>query len=159
MNFSNACGVRSREKVQNELSWYNIFYIYIMRFGQVPQDQLSAIDFSLPPDALLNRHILNGKPHAHSRLYIGCGRWGMREWKGTLFPASAKEKDFPKYYMQHFNCIELNATLYRLYPKENFEQWAAWAGDQPFKYCPKLPASVTDALQHKTADVTNDFLM
>jgi uncharacterized protein YecE (DUF72 family) len=128
-----------------------------MRFGHVPNNQLHTIDFSLPPDASYNRLTLKGSPHAHPKLYIGCGRWGMREWKGTLFPAEIKEKDFPQYYIQHFNCIELNATLYRLYPKQSFEQWAALAGNRPFKYCAKLPSQIIDALQHKAEDVTGSF--
>ena len=129
-----------------------------MRFGYVPGNQLHTIDFSLPPDASLNRLTLKSAPHAHPKLYIGCGRWGMPEWKGTLFPSDIKEKDFPQYYIRHFNCIELNATLYRVYPKQTFEQWAALAGDQPFKYCAKLPAQIIDALQHKAEDVTESFL-
>src|SRR5438034_11697838 len=104
-----------------------------MKFGHVPEQNLDKVDFSLPADSTLNNQTFAGKPAAHPQLYIGCGRWGMPQWKGTFYPDTAKEKDYPQYYMQHFNCLELNATLYRPYPKQRFEEWASWAGDRNFK--------------------------
>ena len=86
-----------------------------MQFGQVEPEELNSIDFSLPKEPAFNKQILSGKKNKNAKVYIGCAKWGRVEWIGKVYPEKTKEKDFLKYYVQHYNSIELNATHYKIY--------------------------------------------
>jgi uncharacterized protein YecE (DUF72 family) len=45
--------------------------------------------------------------------------------------------------MHHFNTIELNATHYRIYGADVLEKWDARAKGKHFKFCPKVPQSIS----------------
>src|SRR5439155_11830974 len=51
--------------------------------------------------------------------------------------------DFLANYIQHFNCIELNATHYKIYDQAGISKWAATANGRPFLFCPKMYQGVT----------------
>ena len=42
-----------------------------MEFGRVPEDELNAIDFSLPKEPADNKNILKGKPFKKAKVYVG----------------------------------------------------------------------------------------
>jgi uncharacterized protein YecE (DUF72 family) len=115
-----------------------------MDFGKVPEAELDTIDFSLPGDPESNRLVLKGKPAAHPRVYMGCAKWGRKEWIGKIYPKGTKEKDFLKEYVHHFNSIELNATHYKVYDAATVSRWRSAAGQgSDFKFCPKMYKGVT----------------
>lgn len=113
-----------------------------MDFGRVPD--VSKVDFTFPDDHLVTKQLFENlkRGKAKPEVYIGCAKWGRKDWIGKLYPPKTKEADFLQHYVQHFNCIELNAMFYRLFPKPVVEKWAATADDD-FKFCPKFTSVIT----------------
>ena len=114
-----------------------------MEFGKVDEKELASINFSLPGEPESNRKILKGKPVKNSRVYLGCAKWGRPEWVGKIYPPKTKEKDFLKYYVQHYNSIELNATHYKLYGEPGIRKWKENAKGKDFLFCPKMYQGLT----------------
>lgn len=129
-----------------------------MEFGRVPENELNDINFSLPKEPTLNKKILKGKPAKDPKVYIGCAKWGRTEWVGKIYPLKTKEKDFLAHYVQHYNCIELNATHYKIYGASGIGKWAEKAAGKDFLFCPKMYQGVTHRGSLKGKDfITNEF--
>ncbi len=108
-----------------------------MKFGRV--DNPEAIDFSLPKDAPKTKEVLSSNNEGLLEIYVGCAKWGRQDLKG-FYPRGTKDELV--YYAEQFNSIELNATFYRIFPKEQSFKWAAKTpGD--FKFFPKVPQSIS----------------
>ena len=130
-----------------------------MEFGRVPEEQLDEIDFKLPTDPLFNRQVLEGKPVANPKVYIGCAKWGRTEWLGKIYPPKTKEKNFLDQYVHHYNIIELNATHYKIYGPLGIQKWAAKANGKDFLFCPKMFQGVTHRGSLKGKDfILNEYL-
>src|SRR5690349_21845594 len=114
-----------------------------MEFGRVPESELINVDFSLPKEPAFNKKVLKGKAVKKPKIYLGCAKWGRKEWVGKIYPVKTREKDFLKYYVQHYNSIELNATHYKIYGEKGTAAWAANAKGKDFKFCPKMYQGVT----------------
>lgn len=114
-----------------------------MEFGRVPEAQLNDIRFTLPADPAFNKTILKGKPVKNPKVYIGCAKWGRKEWVGKIYPPKTKDKDFLDNYVKHYNSIELNATHYKVYDETAIKKWADKAGKKNFLFCPKMYQGVT----------------
>lgn len=121
-----------------------------MDFGRV--DNVDAVDFTMPPDDRLIKELLKGlKKKVKPNVYIGCAKWGRTDWIGKLYPKGTKQSDFLQHYVQHFNCIELNAMFYQLFPKPTVQKWADTA-PKGFKFCPKFTQSITHIKRLKNAE-------
>lgn len=130
-----------------------------MEFGRVDEALLNTIDYRLPAEPLWNKNIFSGKAAKQPKIYIGCAKWGRTEWIGKIYPPKTKEKDFLSYYVQHYNCIELNATHYKVYGPAGIKKWADQAKDKDFKFCPKMYQGVTHRGSLKGKDfITTEFL-
>lgn len=130
-----------------------------MEFGRVPENELNDIDFSLPAEPLYNKLILPGKSATNPKVYLGCAKWGRLEWVGKIYPPKTKEKDFLDHYVQHYNCIELNATHYKIYGATGIARWAAKAKGKDFLFCPKMYQGVTHRGSLKGKEfLTTEFL-
>lgn len=133
-----------------------------MNFGKISPEDLDNISFKLPQDTSFTEQMLaTAKPLAKTPTYIGCAKWGRKEWVGNLYPAKTKEKDFLSNYVQHFNSVELNAMHYKLYKEETVAAWAEIAGDHDFKFCPKMVRSVTHfstLVSPQAHEITGKFL-
>lgn len=114
-----------------------------MKFGTVPEERLTHIDFLLPPEPLFNSKTLPGKRTATPKVYVGAATWGDASWAGKVYPPKTGAKDFRKLYPRYFNAAELNATHYAIYTPEVIAGWAAAAKEKDFKYCPKFPQSIS----------------
>lgn len=89
-----------------------------MDFGRLPAHELSLVDFTLAPDSALISKVLKLKEKpSEPELYVGCAKWGRKEWVGMIYPPKTKEADFLAQYVKHFNSIELNALFYGM-PKK-----------------------------------------
>lgn len=130
-----------------------------MDFGKVPENELDKVDFSLPKEPLFNKQVLKGTPAKKPQVYLGCAKWGRKEWLGKIYPAKTKEKDFLEHYVKHYNSIELNATHYKVYDADTIAKWDEKAKGQDFKFCPKMVNSVTHfgSLSNKQP-ITDNFL-
>ncbi|MEO6218855.1 MAG: DUF72 domain-containing protein [Ginsengibacter sp.] len=109
-----------------------------MEFGRLPEMELDKINFSLPKEPPFNTNILPGKKTQQPKVYVGCAKWGRKEWVGKIYPKGTSEKDFLKLYVNHFNSIELNATGYKTPSPEQVKTWAEKVSEKDFLFCPKL---------------------
>jgi uncharacterized protein YecE (DUF72 family) len=130
-----------------------------MEFGKVPPDELDAIDFLLPKDPAINKLNLSGKKTVHPKIYIGCAKWGRKEWVGKLYPKGTKDINFLEHYVKHYNSIELNATHYQVYGPAAISKWADKAKGIDFKFCPKVPQIISHYSSFNNVDaITTSFL-
>jgi len=129
-----------------------------MEFGRVSIEELDSIDFSLPAEPAENKKILSGKKNKDAKVYVGCAKWGRQEWVGKIYPLKTKEKDFLQHYVHHYNCIELNATHYRIWGEAGIRKWAEKAKGMDFKFCPKMYQGITHKGSLKGKEfLTNEF--
>jgi uncharacterized protein YecE (DUF72 family) len=124
-----------------------------MEFGKVDATEFDSIDFTLPPDDEATVRVLTPAKSAQGdvNVYTGCAKWGRKEWIGRIYPEGTKEDDFLSLYAQHFNCIELNATFYKL---PSVRQVEAWKSKVPpgFLFCPKFNDKITHRKRLKDAE-------
>ncbi len=75
-------------------------------------------------------------------LYLGLPMWANQDWLGSFYPRHAKTELLSD-YATVFSSVEGNTTFYSGIPKQ--ATVAAWASQAPshFRFCFKLPASVT----------------
>lgn len=130
-----------------------------MEFGKVDPTELAHIDFSLPKDPVDNKLVLKGKKTKHPLVYIGCAKWGRKEWLGKIYPKGTKESNFLEEYVKHYNSIELNATHYKIYDAAAIAKWGAKAKGTDFKFCPKVPQVISHYSSFNNAEaMTTSFL-
>ncbi len=130
-----------------------------MQFGRVePETDLSGIDFTLPPDHPATTAILKKSKTTETQVYVGCAKWGRPDWVGKIYSAKTKAADFLEHYARHFNCIELNATFYRMPTKAQIKGWKSKVG-KDFKFCPKFVDQITHIKRLKeTNELVDRFL-
>jgi uncharacterized protein YecE (DUF72 family) len=123
-----------------------------MEFGSVTQEDLDRIDFRLPPDHPETDRILRKAERKPSTpgIFVGCAKWGRKDWLGKIYPDKTKEADFLEHYARHFNCIELNATFYKIPNKTQTAAWRKKVGPD-FLFCPKVSQSITHIRRLKNA--------
>ena len=109
-----------------------------MEFGRLPEKQLNTTDLNLPAEPAFNKTILGRKKSQKTGIYVGCAKWGRKEWIGKIYPKGTQEKDFLKLYIDHFNAIELNATGYKNPSLQQVKTWGMNALGKDFLFCPKL---------------------
>jgi uncharacterized protein YecE (DUF72 family) len=112
-----------------------------MDFGKL--NNIEKINFRFPSDHINTSAVLKSAGGNKTEVYIGCPKWGVKEWKGKIYPNRTHEKDYLKYYALNFNSIELNATHYNLYPQEKIKEWKEKASRKDFKFCPKFPQLIS----------------
>ena len=109
-----------------------------MKFGKVEQPEL--IDFTLPEDHPDTEVVLaNSKEEGAPNIFIGCAKWNRQDLK-QFYPRGTKDE--LAYYSTQFNCIELNATFYRIFPTETYQKWYDKTPDN-FKFFPKIVQNVS----------------
>lgn len=113
-----------------------------MKFGHVEHSEIDSVDFALPEDHPKSILSKKGTPASTFEIFIGCGKWGIPEWVGPIYPEGTKEKDFLREYIQRFNAIELNNTFYRI-SRSAIQKWGEVAEGMPFRFCPKWSRRIT----------------
>ncbi len=109
-----------------------------MKFGSVANP--GEIDFSLPEDHKRTATLLaEGKDKRKPVVYVGCAKWNKKDLKG-FYPKGVKDE--LSYYSSQFNSIELNATFYRLFPKDQFMAWREKVPEN-FKFFPKITSQIS----------------
>jgi len=130
-----------------------------MEFGRVTESELTAIDFSLHEpkgnDAIFGKVKDKNKPLVH----IGCAKWGRKEWLGKIYPKGTKETNFLDEYVHHYNAIELNATHYKIYSSAEIKRWNDKAKNFDFKFCPKIPNSISHYSSFNNVDALTDSFL
>jgi uncharacterized protein YecE (DUF72 family) len=131
-----------------------------MEFGKVEvTENISEIDFSLPPDTALTKQVLKAaKNRKPATIYMGCAKWGRPDWVGKIYPPKTKAADFLEQYAKHFNSIELNATFYRIPDRRTVSVWKSKVGAD-FRFVPKFSQIITHIKRLKdTQAYVDEFL-
>jgi uncharacterized protein YecE (DUF72 family) len=58
-----------------------------------------------------------------ARLWVGCSGWSYDEWSVRFYPADLPTRDRLRWYSEHFNAVEINATHYRTPTTSAVEGW------------------------------------
>ncbi|NSL85312.1 DUF72 domain-containing protein [Chitinophaga sp. Mgbs1] len=112
-----------------------------MDFGANWQ-QYEQLDISLPADEWITGEVLSGGPVA-GVLRIGTSGWSRKEYPGTLYPATIRDTAMLATYSRLFNCVELNATHYKIYSPDAISKWVEKIKGRDFICCPKVPQSIS----------------
>ncbi len=129
-----------------------------MEWGKTDAKQLSNINFQLPPEPVENGAIFKKQSKPDTQVFIGCPRWGTKDWLGQFYPANTKEKDFLHFYAKLFNCVELNTTYYRVPSVEQVKHWKEQVSSN-FRFCPKFPQYITHVARLQRCDKeVNEFV-
>lgn len=109
-----------------------------MKFGSVEHPEL--IDFKLPTDHPDTEVVLSKyKDDGPLQVYVGCAKWNRQDLK-NFYPRGTKDE--LGYYATQFNCIELNATFYRIFPAEQHDTWYKKTPEH-FMFFPKVVQNVS----------------
>lgn len=134
-----------------------------MDFGKVPADSIKDIDFTLPQDGAQTAKTLVGlKPIKDPGFFIGCAKWGRKEWVGMIYPPKTKEANFLDEYVKHFNSIELNAVFYSIPSADLIRKWKQKAEENAghqFLFCPKFSRTISHIKRLKDAEVPTDLYL
>jgi uncharacterized protein YecE (DUF72 family) len=109
-----------------------------MKFGKV--DHPEHIDFTIPPDHPDTAVVLSkNQQEGETKVFVGCAKWNRQDLK-NFYPRGTKDE--LTYYSSQFNCIELNATFYRIFPPDTYEKWYTKT-PEGFKFFPKMTNEVS----------------
>jgi uncharacterized protein YecE (DUF72 family) len=117
--------------------------ISYMEFGALPLEELENRSFALPADPPGNATVLKLPKPEKQAVYVGCAKWGRKEWVGKLYPQGLKEKDFLEEYAKHYNSIELNATTYKFPTPFQISEWVGKVHRPDFRFAPKAHQSLS----------------
>jgi uncharacterized protein YecE (DUF72 family) len=85
-----------------------------------------------------------------SKLFIGTSGWSYKHWAGIFYPSEIKPAQYLEYYLEKFDCVELNSSFYHLLQKKTIAGWIKRT-PETFKFCPKLSRYITH--QKKLTDI------
>ncbi|NAY90983.1 DUF72 domain-containing protein [Muricauda sp. JGD-17] len=109
-----------------------------MKFGKVEHPEL--IDFTIPKDHPDTQLVLaKQREEGDTSVYVGCAKWNRQDLK-NFYPRGTKDELV--YYSSQFNCIELNASFYRIFPAEQYQKWCDKT-PEGFKFFPKMTNEVS----------------
>lgn len=117
-----------------------------MKFGQVSNPE--EIDFTIPKDHPDTKKVLEKSKAKDLEIRVGCAKWNKADLK-NFYPKGTKDE--LAYYTSQFNCIELNATFYRLFPASQFAKWHETT-PKDFKFFPKIGQDVSHFRRLKETD-------
>lgn len=128
-----------------------------MEFGRVEPNEINQINFTLPPDGEQTKLTLKGKAAKDPKFFVGCAKWGRKEWVDLIYPSKTKEKDFLGEYVNHFNSIELNAVFYGIPKEDQIVKWKEMADKrEDFLFCPKFSRMITHIKRLNNAQAETD---
>ena len=131
------------------------FVSFDMEFGKIEQEALSGIDFALPADNAETLRVLAASPKVKTSVFVGCAKWGRKDWIGKIYPAGTKESDFLPLYAKSFNSIELNATFYKIPSFKQAQEWSSKVGSG-FLFSPKISNSISHIHRLKNTEERMD---
>jgi uncharacterized protein YecE (DUF72 family) len=130
-----------------------------MEFGRIDASSLDLIDFTLPRNSEHTLKVLSKNEGENKfNVFVGCAKWGRKDWVGKIYPKGTKEKDFLEAYGKQFNSIEFNAIFYKL---PSHQQIQVWRSKVPadFLFCPKFTDVITHIKRLRNAKHEVDLLL
>lgn len=58
-----------------------------------------------------------------SHIHIGTSGWSYKHWRGNFYPDNLTEKQYLKYYSEHFSTVEINSSFYHLPQEIAINHW------------------------------------
>ncbi len=77
-----------------------------------------------------------------NKFCVGTSGWSYRHWVGPFYPEGMRNDQFLPYYTEHFGCVELNASFYRLPKPAMVEGWVRKTPEH-FRFAAKLSRLIT----------------
>lgn len=114
-----------------------------MQFGK-PENP-DSVDFTLPADPAVNAKAMQQGSGSIELLTGGTG-WGMKDWKGKLYPEKAPVKSFLEHYAKQFRTVELNSMFYNIPKDETILKWSETV-PADFRFSPKILQYISHAKQ------------
>lgn len=125
-----------------------------MKFGSA--ESPGDLDLSLPDDHPETKKVLEEKGGSGTpNLYVGCAKWNKKDLKG-FYPKGVDDE--LTYYGSQFNCVELNATFYKIFDADQIKQWHDRVPED-FKFFPKVNRYISHLKWLNDIEkVTDDFI-
>ena len=78
-----------------------------MKFGKIHDPTtLDKLDLSLPKEPQESLEYLKSlKKEDDLRIYVGAPAWGVKDWRGKIYPDKLKAEEFLNYYAKSFNSV------------------------------------------------------
>lgn len=89
---------------------------------------------------------------APGAIRIGTSGYSFADWVGPFYPTGMRSRDFLGHYAQHFDCVEVNATYYRIPPPSTLASMSSRT-PEGFEFMVKLHQSMT---HERTDDASID---
>ncbi|MFT5822099.1 MAG: hypothetical protein ACI8ZM_003355 [Crocinitomix sp.] len=122
-----------------------------MKFGKV--DDPSLIDFTLPIDHPATLEVLKVKGRQQKvKIHVGYTKWNRTDLRYFYPP---KTKSELAYYSQQFNSVEMNASFYRFFPRDQFVKWAETV-ESDFRFFPKVNQNISQYKRLKDCEALVD---
>jgi len=95
---------------------------------------------------------------AGARIRVGTSGWQYPHWRGAFYPKSLPREQWLEWYARTFDCVEVNASFYRLPETRHLEAWRD-AVPAHFRFALKAPRSITHFKKLKNCEqALGDFL-
>ncbi|MCL4451908.1 MAG: DUF72 domain-containing protein [Candidatus Thermoplasmatota archaeon] len=89
-------------------------------------------------------------------IFLGCSGWSYRDWEGSFYPASSKDK--LAYYASRFHSVEINSTFYMIPAERMLSSWVQKAKNfHGFRFSVKLPRDLSHDLVLRNAEAAGHF--
>lgn len=88
---------------------------------------------------------------ADGHIHIGTSGWHYGHWRGPFYPAGLKADSMLRWYIQHFDTVEINNSFYRLPTSAAI---AGWCRETPPDFCFAVKASRYITHNRKLKDPT-----
>jgi uncharacterized protein YecE (DUF72 family) len=74
---------------------------------------------------------------------VGTSGWSYQDWaQGVFYPKGVRSGKWLEYYATQFDCVELNASFYRMPQEQTIKDWQKRVPEH-FKFCPKMSRFIT----------------
>jgi len=92
-----------------------------------------------------------------AKLLIGTSGFKFDDWKSSFYPAELKPANWLNYYAERFNCLEVNASYYRLIHPATFSQMAKKV-PEGFEFTVKAYKSLTHEIGEESESDFETFV-
>lgn len=86
-----------------------------------------------------------------TKYLIGTSGWTYEAWRHVFYPKELTQSKWLEYYAEHFPIVELNATYYQFFKKQNFIDWHDRV-PKKFRFVVKIPRLITHYKRLLNAD-------
>lgn len=90
-------------------------------------------------------------------MHVGTSGWSYDHWRDRFYPEGLASRDWLPYYAERFDCVEVNASFYRLPSAQTLRRWAESTPDG-FSFALKGSRLITHARRLDAAQALRTFV-